>query len=95
MSKEKQNGKGKSVKRGKNHTGSRSSSSDERIKFLAGILISGIAIYLLLACFTYLFWWKTDLSLQNADIISGPEVEVRNWSGKSGHFLAKMMIGYG
>ena len=95
MSKEKQNGKGKPVKKGKNHSGSRSSSSDERIKFLAGILISGIAIYLLLACFTYLFWWKTDLSLQNADIISGPEVEVRNWSGKSGHFLAKMMIGYG
>jgi len=69
--------------------------TDERIKFIIGILISGFALYLLLACVAYLFWWKTDQSIPDADIVSGPEIAVKNWSGKSGHFLAKMIIGYG
>ena len=37
--------------------------TDERIRFIFGILISGFAVYLLLACVSYLFWWRTDLSL--------------------------------
>jgi S-DNA-T family DNA segregation ATPase FtsK/SpoIIIE len=69
--------------------------TDERIKFIFGILLSGVAVYLLLACISYLFWWKTDLSLANDKVFSGPEINVKNWSGKSGHFLAKMIIGYG
>jgi len=69
--------------------------TDERIKFVVGILITGFALYLLLACVAYLFWWKTDQSIPDSDIVSGPEIEVRNWSGKSGHFLAKMIISHG
>jgi len=69
--------------------------SDERVKFILGILITGFALYLLIACVSYLFWWKTDHSLPDAAIVSGPEIEVKNWSGKSGHFLAKTIIGYG
>ncbi len=69
--------------------------TDERIKFVIGILITGFALYLLLACVAYLFWWKTDQSIPDSDIVSGPEIEVRNWSGKSGHFLAKMIISHG
>jgi S-DNA-T family DNA segregation ATPase FtsK/SpoIIIE len=95
MSKEKDDSRGKSAKKGKDTSKVRSSSGDEKIKFVIGVLIAGFALYLLLACIAYLFWWKTDLSLQNSDIISGPEIEVKNWSGKSGHFLAKMIIGYG
>ncbi|NLV18464.1 MAG: DNA translocase FtsK [Bacteroidetes bacterium] len=95
MSKEKEDNKIKSGRKSKNSSRSKSSVGNEKIEFVFGILITGFALYLLIACISYLFWWKTDLSLQNADIISGPEVEVRNWSGKSGHFLAKMIIGYG
>jgi DNA segregation ATPase FtsK/SpoIIIE, S-DNA-T family len=69
--------------------------TDERIKFVTGMLITGLAFYVLLACATYLFWWKTDQSLPDTAILSGPEIAVKNWSGKSGHFIAKMMIGYG
>jgi S-DNA-T family DNA segregation ATPase FtsK/SpoIIIE len=69
--------------------------TDERIKFVIGILITGFALYLLLACVAYLFWWKTDQSIPDSDIVSGPDIAVKNWSGKSGHFLAKMIIGYG
>ena len=74
---------------------SKSLFSDERIKFIFGVLITGFALYLLIACVSYLFWWKADLSIPDSDIVSGPEIEVKNWSGKSGHFLAKMIIGYG
>jgi S-DNA-T family DNA segregation ATPase FtsK/SpoIIIE len=69
--------------------------SDERVRFIFGVLITGIALYLLIACISYLFWWKTDQSIPDSDIVSGPEIEVKNWSGKSGHYLAKMLIGYG
>ena len=95
MNKEKEEVGKKSTKAAKGSEKSKSSLTDERIKFVFGILVTGFALYLLLACVSYIFWWKTDLSLSNSDVISGPEVGVKNWSGKSGHFLAKMIIGYG
>ncbi len=79
----------------KNKTKSRSFFSDERVKFIMGILIAGFALYLLLACIAYLFWWRTDLSLSDSSVISNADVNVKNWSGKSGHYLAKMIIGFG
>ncbi len=85
----------KSPKTAKTTGKSRSAISDERIKFIIGILITGFAFYLLLACVAYLFWWKTDQSLPDSAVLSGPEIAVKNWSGKSGHFLAKIMMGYG
>ncbi len=69
--------------------------TDERIKFIFGIFLSGIAVYLLLACISYLFWWKTDLSLADSQVVSNADVNVKNWSGKSGHFLAKTIVGFG
>jgi S-DNA-T family DNA segregation ATPase FtsK/SpoIIIE len=95
MSKEKDDAGRKSGKSVKGSEKSKSFLTDERIKFLFGILITGFALYLLLACVAYLFWWKTDQSLPDSEIVSGAEVQVKNWSGKSGHFLAKMIIGYG
>ena len=92
MKKEKENN-GKKTTRSKSKSGS--FFTDERIKFIFGVLISGFAFYLLLACVSYLFWWKTDLSLSDSQVVSNADVNVRNWSGKSGHFLAKMMMGYG
>lgn len=95
MTKEKEDTSIKNTKTTKGSVKSKSFFTDERIKFVFGILICGIAIYLLMACVAYLFWWKTDQSLPDSDIVSGAEIAVKNWSGKSGHFLAKMIIGYG
>ena len=95
MTKEKEDTGKKNTKTTKSLIKSKSFFTDERIKFVIGILICGFALYLLLACVAYLFWWKTDLSLPDSDIVSGPDIAVKNWSGKSGHFLAKMIIGYG
>ncbi|MCE5347819.1 MAG: DNA translocase FtsK [Bacteroidales bacterium] len=95
MNKEKEDVSKKSTKAAKGSEKSKSFLSDERIRFILGVLITGFALYLLVACVAYLFWWKTDQSLPDSDIVSGSDVEVKNWSGKSGHFLAKMIIGYG
>jgi S-DNA-T family DNA segregation ATPase FtsK/SpoIIIE len=95
MNKEKEEVGKKNTKAAKGSEKSKSFFTDERIKFVFGILVTGFAFYLLLACVSYIFWWKTDLSLSNSDVISGPEIGVKNWSGKSGHFLAKTIIGDG
>lgn len=95
MNKEKVETSKKSNKPNKSPVKSKSFFTDERIKFVIGILITGFALYLLIACVAYLFWWKTDQSIPDSEIVSGPEVAVKNWSGKSGHFLAKMIMGYG
>ena len=95
MNKEKEEAGKKSTKAAKGSGKSKSFFTDERIRLITGILITGFALYLLLACVSYLIWWKTDQSLPHSQILSGPDVEVRNWSGKSGYFLAEMMIRYG
>jgi DNA segregation ATPase FtsK/SpoIIIE, S-DNA-T family len=95
MNKEKEDAGKKTTKTTKGSVKSKSFITDERIKFVIGILITGFALYLLIACIAYLFWWKTDASLSHSDVISGPDIEVKNWSGKSGHFLAEMIIKFG
>ena len=95
MTKEKEENSKKASKTAKSSAKSKSFFSDERIKFVFGILITGFALYLLLACVSYLVWWKADLSLPWKDVISGPEIKVKNWAGKSGFWLADMIIGFG
>src|ERR1035437_654099 len=95
MNKEKEDTGKKNTKPTKGSVKTKSFLTDERIKFVIGILITGFALYLLLACIAYLFWWKTDQSIPDSDIVSGPDIAGKNLSGKSGHFLGKMIIGYG
>ena len=71
MNKEKEEAGKKSTKAVRGSEKSKSFFTDERIKFVMGILITGFALYLLLACVAYLFWWKTDQSIPNSDIVSG------------------------
>lgn len=95
MAKEKEESAKKNTKSSKGSENSKSFFSDERIKFITGIVITGIALYLLLACISYLFYWKFDDSLANAEVVSGAEIKVKNWSGKSGQFIARYIIAYG
>lgn len=64
---------------------------DDRLKFVFGALITAMSVYLLFALIAYLFWWKNDQSLGNL-VLSGADVQVRNWSGKSGQWLADILI---
>ena len=95
MTKEKEESGKKGAKNTRGSEKSKAFFTDERIKFIVGILITGFAFYLLLACISFLFWWKTDQSLPASEVVSGADVEVKNWSGKSGHFLAELIIRHG
>lgn len=68
---------------------------DERLKFVFGTAVTGFAIYLLFAIIAYIFWWKTDQSLQPSDVISAADVQVKNWSGKSGAWMAELIVNKG
>ena len=69
--------------------------ADERVKFVIGIFITAFAVYLFIACLSYLFSWKFDDSLTNSEIVSAADVTAKNWSGKSGLFLARLLMAYG
>jgi len=71
------------------------SSRGEKSAFVFGIIFSGVAVYLLIAFIAYLFWWKTDQSLAGNQVLSGPEVQVRNWSGKLGVTISEFFISKG
>ena len=73
---------------------SKSFFTDERIKFVGGILITGFAVYLLFAFIAYLFFWKQDQS-QIVFGISDPSIQTKNWSGKSGAWFAELIVGKG
>lgn len=92
MNKDKEEAGKKNPKAGKSSEKSKSFFSDDRIKFLIGFLLTGFAFCLLLAFVSYLFWWKTDLSTPDSKVFSGSEIEVKNWMGRLGHFLAKLII---
>ena len=69
--------------------------ADERVKFVIGIFITCFALYLFIACISYLFSWKFDDSLSNSEIVSSADIKVKNWSGKGGLFLARYLMAFG
>jgi len=69
--------------------------SDERIRFVTGLMITGFSVYLFFAFIAYLFWWKSDQSFDPASVLSGAEIQVKNWSGKSGAWFADIFINKG
>jgi len=95
MNKEKEEAGKKSTITPKSSGKSKSFFSDDRIRFVTGILITGFALYLLVSCVSYLTWWKTDLSQLDSKTISGSDVVVKNLGGKLGHLLAKYLITFG
>jgi|WetSurMetagenome_2_1015567.scaffolds.fasta_scaffold00002_165 DNA segregation ATPase FtsK/SpoIIIE, S-DNA-T family len=91
MSKVKEESSKKTGKAPKDTGKSKSFFTDERIRFLFGILITGFALYLLISSISYLFAWKADSSMPPSDVITGSET-VRNQGGRGGHFLASLII---
>ena len=67
--------------------------SDERFRFVMGILFTGLAVYLLIAFISYLFTWNYDQSIENNLTVAGGQA--KNWSGKIGHTISEFFIGNG
>ncbi len=78
--------------KGKGSSGLKQLFQDERLRFIAGSVLTGLAIYLLISCLSFLLTWQTD---QSVTAIQGLDVKVDNWGGKWGHIIAEKIISYG
>src|SRR6056297_2070920 len=67
-------------------------SGDDRVKFLTGLFILFLAVYLLLSFSSFFFTWKADQSFEWGQVVSSASVTVENWGGKLGARLANLFI---
>ena len=65
---------------------------DERVKITFGLFIIGFGLFLLVAFISYFFTWKADQSFDYSGLLSGSDVKVENWSGKTGARLANVFM---
>ncbi|MFH0758804.1 MAG: DNA translocase FtsK [Bacteroidota bacterium] len=65
---------------------------DDRFRYVMGIVLLLVAIFMLLSFISYLFHWKTDQDFEWAKVFSGPEIEVKNQGGKMGAWLSNLFI---
>jgi S-DNA-T family DNA segregation ATPase FtsK/SpoIIIE len=81
-------------KRGKREASKKKKSllKDKRLKIIIGIAITVFSVFLLIGMVSYLFTWKSDQSFLKEHVFSSPEIRVDNWSGKSGAWLAHLLI---
>jgi len=84
-------------KRGKGEDSKRKKSliRDKRLKIILGIAITVFSVFLMVGMISYLFTWKSDQSFLKDNVFSSPEIRVENWSGKSGAWLADLLINRG
>ena len=65
---------------------------DERLRFISGAIITGLAFYLLISCLSFLLTWQTDHSVT---ALQGLDAKVDNWGGRWGHIISEKIISYG
>ncbi|HCI55190.1 MAG TPA: cell division protein FtsK [Bacteroidales bacterium] len=70
----------------------RATHNHEKLKFVLGIFLIAVATYILVAFIAYMFWWKSDASLARDQVLSGSEIQVKNWSGKLGVIISQFFI---
>lgn len=81
--------------KGKNSERKKSLIRDKRLKIILGIAITVFSVFLMVGMISYLFTWKSDQSFLKDNVFSSPEIRVENWSGKSGAWLADLLINRG
>lgn len=70
----------------------RKSVKDDRIRIIFGLLIVAFAFLLLISQLSYLFTWKVDQSFELNPFKWNPDVRVDNWAGKTGAYLAYILM---
>ncbi len=65
---------------------------DERLRLLAGVFLVLLSLYVLFALISYFFTWKADQSFEFGKVLSGTDVQVKNWAGKTGARLSDLLI---
>ena len=65
---------------------------DDRTKLVIGLSIIVFALFLSLAFISYLFTWKIDQSFEWSKIFSSADIQVENWSGKTGAWFSHLFM---
>ena len=65
---------------------------DERFKLTAGLFFLFLALFAIMAFVSYFFTWKSDHSFEWSNVVSGADITVENWAGKTGARLANLFI---
>ncbi len=71
---------------------------NEKLRFVIGLIISLIAVYMLIAFISFLFYGAADqskLDLKLKDLVMDREITVQNKAGKAGAFLSEIVINKG
>ena len=71
---------------------------NEKLRFILGSVICIVAVYLLIAFISFLFYGAADqskLDLNWKDLVFNREIKVENKAGKTGAFLSEMIINKG
>lgn len=66
--------------------------NDERVLFTIGLFVLLLGLYYLLALVSYLFTWKIDQSFEWANLLSGSDIKVQNWTGRLGAIISAQFI---
>lgn len=66
--------------------------TDDRFKMVFGLFLIVFSLFLTLAFISYLFTWKIDQSFEWSSIFSGSDIQVENWSGKTGAYFSHLFL---
>jgi S-DNA-T family DNA segregation ATPase FtsK/SpoIIIE len=72
----------------------RNSELKEILRFVAGVLLCGLAVYTVIVLFSYLFTWHSDQSLLQHPDAGSPDTGVANHGGKIGFWWAHLLVGH-
>lgn len=64
------------------------------MRFVAGVLLCGLAAYTVIVLFSYLFTWHSDQSLLQHPEAGSPDTSVANHGGKIGFWWAHLLVGH-
>ncbi|MDR3236436.1 MAG: DNA translocase FtsK [Prevotellaceae bacterium] len=76
------------------NNGIRNSELKEVLRFVAGVLLCGLAAYTVIVLFSYLFTWHSDQSLLQHPEAGSPDTSVANHGGKIGFWWAHLLVGH-
>lgn len=82
----------------KKKTSSKSILKNERVKFILGVLVLFISAYLLIAFVSFIFYGAADQSkfdIKWSELVFNSDVKVQNKAGKTGAYLAEVIMNRG
>ncbi|MFW6249241.1 MAG: DNA translocase FtsK 4TM domain-containing protein, partial [Bacteroidota bacterium] len=65
---------------------------DDRFRLVMGFFTLFFSLFVTIAFVSYLFTWKADQTFEFQQVFSNSGIQVDNWAGKAGAYLALLFI---